>query len=178
MLAPIFSNRWPGMYKKLLILCGVALLCMCGLWIAPRSDEWFIKKFQRHKHDFEDLATLLEAYQMDFVSRRSGGLGEIRRGGQFTEVSRHAGYATNLHRLFSTIGCEYASRGQDEIIVCLPRNGFEHFFPGGYKVFAFRASPPVSLVESVDEHRRKHRGQYDFYQSLGEGWYLKYQEEH
>lgn len=174
------------MNRRVIIPCGIALLLLALLLGAifvtsPRSDEFFAKRFQIHKGKLEELVTLLKTNQINFVQRHSEDrdvLLETRGNAPSAEVSSHSTYGANLRRLFDTIGCEYASWAADEITVCLPRNGIEDLYPGGHKAFVFRATQPATLVESLDEHRRNNRGQYDFYRSLEGGWYIKYKEAH
>lgn len=174
------------MNRHLQIPRGIALLLLTLLLgamfvVSPPSDEIFAKRFHAQKGKLRELATVIEANQITFVQRHSEDrsvLWETRGNAPSAEMSSKSTYGTNLRRLFDTIGCEYASWAEDEITVCLPRNGIEDLYPSGYKAFVFRATQPATLVESLDEHRRKNRGQYDFYRSLESGWYIKYKEAH
>jgi hypothetical protein len=172
------------MSKRLLIWAGAFVLLLVGLgalYITPRSDEWYERQFGKRRHEMEMLVAILQTNQIAAVLRRSDNrsvLIKVSGDVGFAEASKSSPHGETLSRLFDAIGCDYASRDDNETIILLPRHGWADLYPGGYKAYAFRESPPLVLVKSIDEHRRRNRGQYGFYRQIEGGWFLKYEEAH
>jgi hypothetical protein len=117
------------MNKLWLILSAVVFLAVIALSVilaSSRSDQWYVQQFQKHRHELEELATLLQTNQIKSVMRRSDHQGLLLRtsaGGGLEAVSKSAPYGGTLRRLFDVIGCDYASRAEIETTILLPRLG-------------------------------------------------------
>ena len=170
------NRRW----LILLVVAFFLIVVLGAVTVTPRSDRWFAEHFQKHRHEMEKLVTLLQTSQLISVQRLSDSKEVLlqRNGEVVTEVTSLSPNGSILLGLFDSIGCDYVSQVEGETTILLPRHGWEDLYPGGYKVFVFRQSAPQRLVESLDEHRRRNRGQYRFYRPLEGGWFLKYEEAH
>ena len=171
------------------LLAGILLFLLCGFVgltivrrVRPASDGGLASRFVKQSNEIERLVSVVRnAPQISIVQRHANSNGILlaqNQSGQTIPLSALSNASLELPRLFDIVDCDYVSRNPSEFTIAFRRNGIEDLYPGGIKVIAFCSIAPTSIVSSIDDFRRKNRGRYGVYQSLGGSWFIKYEEAH
>lgn len=168
--------------KAALLGIGIITVACLALLARPASDETLKRHFRSQRAEFVGIVSLLASNRtISFVQRHSESNRQLivtGTNGSTLDTSAMVSVMGEFRRFFNVIDCEYVSSSDVEIIVGFKRIGFEDIYPGGIKVIAFRESPPVTIVNSIDGFRRSNRGKYEVYMPLEGSWYVKYREAH